>query len=135
MEITLRITERERLLAALIALSLFAGLIALMFQALGPSRTLALEQGSLNAPASNEQLHAAADAGNAPPAVQIVTPDPGRGGGKSPGAPSPAPPTTPPGPPTEPPSQPDLISTLLSELPELPPPPLPASTLGLRRRR
>ena len=124
-----RLEERERLIAALIAMCLFAAVIALAMHGQIAVRSAALEHGSLAAPITGQLLHESAGAGAAPtyavPGAGGLDGNRGaRGSDDGSNLPGTAPPNAPQQPPNEPPPSDDsLIDRLLSELPELPPPP------------
>lgn len=127
MTLLARLDERERLIAALVAMCLLAGLVALAMHEQLALRSAPLEQGSLAAPITGDQLHEVAGAGAAPPDVVAGTDgaesgNGGTGGGGGSGSPGTTPPNEPPQPPEGPPPDDNLISQILAELPELPPP-------------
>lgn len=122
-------TERDRLLAGLIAMCFVAGMIALALHPRNPFGSIAQEQGSLKAPPGIEDLHESAGDGDVPPEIALAGPDAGTTGGNGEGGasgPSSPPPDKPVPPNEPPPPDRDLLSQVLSDLPELPPPPLTA---------
>jgi hypothetical protein len=133
-----RLDERERTIAALIAMCLLAGLVVVAMHGQLASRSASLEQGSLAAPLNVEQLHETAGAGATPPDAALGTGGAGDGSsGGGDGSPGTTPPNTPPQQPPEEPQPPDdnLIQRLLNELPIGPPPPPRSHSRSVRGRR